>query len=47
MKKEKTLTPEELEFKRKSKNRLFILFVFLDVAMLVLIILQIISLVNK
>lgn len=47
MKKDKTLTAEELEFKRKSKNRLFILFLFLDIAMVALIVLQIISLVKK
>ena len=44
MKNNKSLTPEELEFKRKSKNRIFLLLILLDLGMIALIVVQIINL---
>ena len=44
MARNKELTAEELEFKRKSKNRLFFLFIFLDLFFIGYLIYQIVTL---
>ena len=45
--KEEVLTPEEIESKRKSRNRLFGLLVFVDIAFLGYLIYEIIILFVK